>query len=244
MPKNPPWTRDELILALDLYFQVGFTSPSNIDKVTQELSDLLNQLPIHAGEFTDEKFRNSSGVYMKLCNFLSLDPNYSGKGLASVSKLDKVIWNEFSNDRSRLQKIANLIKSEYPKIPKRRSNQIDVDEDNEFEEGKIVTKLHKYRERNSKAVKSKKMAVLLKNGKLICEVCDFEFAKVYGDIGRGFAECHHTVPVSELKPDQTIKLEDLSIVCSNCHTMIHISKPMTTIKQMREIVFQMRLRIE
>jgi hypothetical protein len=34
----------------------------------------LNQLPIHAKQNLNEKFRNPKGVYMKLCNFLRLDP--------------------------------------------------------------------------------------------------------------------------------------------------------------------------
>ncbi|NQT56060.1 MAG: hypothetical protein HQ551_07510 [Desulfobacteraceae bacterium] len=39
--KNPPWTRDELILALDLYFELGGALSSANDSRVIELSDIL-----------------------------------------------------------------------------------------------------------------------------------------------------------------------------------------------------------
>ena len=71
MRRNPNWARDELILALDLYFRVNFpshTSKSNTEIV--QLSELLNALPIHAKSEQQKTFRNPNSVYMKLCNFL------------------------------------------------------------------------------------------------------------------------------------------------------------------------------
>ena len=42
------------------------------------------------------------------------------------------------------------------------------------------------------------MSVLKTKGKLLCEVCQFDFEAKYGIRGRGFIECHHTRPVAEL----------------------------------------------
>ncbi len=64
--RNPKWTRDELILALELYFRC---KPSKINKEHPEvvrLSKLLNSLPIHPQKEKYEKFRNPNGVYMNL----------------------------------------------------------------------------------------------------------------------------------------------------------------------------------
>jgi 5-methylcytosine-specific restriction protein A len=33
----------------------------------------------------------------------------------------------------------------------------------------------------------------------ICQVCDLEFSKVYGDIGLGFIHVHHVIPLMKLK---------------------------------------------
>ena len=75
MARNPKWSRDELILALELYFRVNplHTSEKNTEII--KLSDTLNELPIHPQSKHGEKFRNPAGVYMKLCNFLRFDPN-------------------------------------------------------------------------------------------------------------------------------------------------------------------------
>lgn len=78
--RNPKWTRDELILALDLYFRCDPLKTNKSDPEIIALSDLLNSLPIHPQKAEFEKFRNPNGVYMKLCNFLRLDPDYSGAG--------------------------------------------------------------------------------------------------------------------------------------------------------------------
>jgi 5-methylcytosine-specific restriction enzyme A len=57
---------------------------------------------------------------------------------------------------------------------------------------------------------------------------------VYGEIGSGFIECHHNKPISELTGEQKSKLSDLSIVCSNCHKMIHRSKPLLVVDELKK----------
>jgi 5-methylcytosine-specific restriction enzyme A len=62
-------------------------------------------------------------------------------------------------------------------------------------------------------------------GRLHCEVpgCGFEFFECYGEVGRNFAHVHHKKPLS-LAPDKgrKVSLEELAVVCPNCHAMIHI----------------------
>ncbi|MCL5037299.1 MAG: restriction endonuclease [Chloroflexi bacterium] len=100
--RNPPWTRDELILALDLYFKVNPAHISSSHPDVIRLSEVLNELPIHKVRPDSEKFRNPNSVYMKLCNFLRLDPTYHGAGLSRGSKMDIAIWDEFGNDPEQL----------------------------------------------------------------------------------------------------------------------------------------------
>ena len=87
--QNPNWTRDELILALDVYFAEDFVNnPGTIRPGLINLSTFLKSLPIHPNRAADARFRNPNNVYMKLCNYLRLDDRYSGKGLAAGSQLD------------------------------------------------------------------------------------------------------------------------------------------------------------
>jgi predicted HNH restriction endonuclease len=61
------------------------------------------------------------------------------------------------------------------------------------------------------------------DGRLLCEVpgCGFDFGAVYGELGIGFAEVHHLMPLSDLSQPVSTTLADLAVVCANCHRMIH-----------------------
>lgn len=65
--------RDELILALDLYFRHSDARGRGDHPEVVALSDLLNQLPIHPVADREADFRNPNGVAMKLGNFQALD---------------------------------------------------------------------------------------------------------------------------------------------------------------------------
>jgi 5-methylcytosine-specific restriction protein A len=236
MSKNPDWTRDELILALGLYFRAGRKQLDAAHPEVVQLSQILNRLPIHASDLREADFRNPQGVSMKLGNFLSIDPDYEGVGLKRGSKLDREVWNEFAHNIDRLKLTAASIGKNIGQIAEARATYNIGDEEEEFAEGKILTRLHKRKERNRKAIEQKKRKVLAEIGKLACEACDFDFALMYGNLGYGFAECHHTVPVSELGESHKTRLTDLAIVCANCHRMIHKSRPMMSIEQLRNLI--------
>ena len=59
---------------------------------------------------------------MKLCNFLSFDPDYHGKSLEAGSKLDEEAWNKFYPDRERLSDIATAICQNYKYLTPPKSN--------------------------------------------------------------------------------------------------------------------------
>src|SRR5947208_428970 len=109
--RNPAWSTDELILALDLYFRVPPNSTSKSNSQILELSETLNRLPIHPERPDAEKFRNPNGVYMKMCNFLRFDPNYSGVGLKAGAHKEQEVWTEFANDLPRLRQVAAAIRA-------------------------------------------------------------------------------------------------------------------------------------
>ena len=103
-------------------------------------------------------------------------------------------------------------------------------------EGRILTRLHRYRERNRKLVEQRKSKALRENVKLRCEACDFDFELRYGPRGRGFIEAHHTKALATLVENAKTKLEDLALVCANCHRMIHSQKPWLSIEELRAIL--------
>ena len=237
MAKNPKWTRDELIVALELYTRVDPVHTSEKNPKIIALSEILNSLPIHPHAVHGEKFRNANGVYMKLCNFLRLDPSYAGTGLQRGGKLEEEIWNEFAQDPVRLKSTAAAILAVAPLIPRPPDEEkLAIDEADEFPEGRLLTQLHKRCERNPAASEKKKKRVLKTTGSLSCEVCDFDFSIQYGRLGNGFAECHHRKPLAELTESRTTRLEDLAIVCANCHRMLHRARPWKTVEDLKKLI--------
>ncbi|HBF5906854.1 TPA: HNH endonuclease [Clostridioides difficile] len=116
-------------------------------------------------------------------------------------------------------------------------NDVDITEDDEgFPEGKKKLRTHICRERNYKVIKEAKKRYKDNYGKIICEVCDFDFEEVYGDIGSDFIEGHHIVPVSELEEGSTTRVEDICLVCSNCHKMLHRKRPWLKSEELKYIL--------
>ena len=70
------WTRDELMLALELYFLGPNAHGTATEAQVIELSGVLNRLPLHPRDEREKHFRNPNGVGMKLSNFLRFDPDY------------------------------------------------------------------------------------------------------------------------------------------------------------------------
>lgn len=102
------------------------------------------------------------------------------------------------------------------------------------EEGKKVIKKHMARERNPKIIKAAIRRAKQLHGKVKCEVCDFDFEATYGIYGNDFIEGHQKLPLSE-SGDSGVKtrIEDIALLCSNCHRMIHRKKEWLTVEQLK-----------
>lgn len=238
--RNPKWHRDEIILALDLYFSQDRGSVDGKNPKIIELSKTLNALPLFPDRPNEEKFRNANGVTLKLSNFMPFDPGYKGKGMTGGSKLDKEVFDEFVNQRERLKSIAAEIRSiaDSPELVK-KIYEIEEDEQTKTDsvmEGQVLYKLHKVRERDVKIVQLKKDQVFSLSGKLACEACIFEFEEFYGDIGKGYIECHHRTPLSSIKVASRTTLLDLALVCSNCHRMLHRSIDNLSVENLKTMI--------
>lgn len=104
-----------------------------------------------------------------------------------------------------------------------------------FPEGQEFERLHRARERSAALIR------LVKNlagerAQLVCQICEFDFLATYGELGRGYIEAHHTVPVSELEPGSETRPEDIALVCSNCHRMLHRRRPWLRMHELRQIL--------
>lgn len=72
-----------------------------------------------------------------------------------------------------------------------------------------------------------------------CYICGMNFEESYGEVGKGFIEVHHVVPLSQIKKEYEIDpVKDLRPLCSNCHSMVHRTTPIGDVEEMRKS-FQM-----
>lgn len=107
------WTREEIILAMDLYLQSGAVGggpiPGKTTEPVQALSALLKQLSAHPLEQQGDKYRNPDGVYLKLTNLRAVETD-GAKGMSAYSQLDAAVWREFIDDIPRLRDEAEAIR--------------------------------------------------------------------------------------------------------------------------------------
>lgn len=240
--RNPPWSRDELILAVDLYLRRRPAIPGKGSQEIAELSRVLNRLRRLTVVDARSDFRNANGVYMKLMNLRRFDPDYTsaGKvGLTRGNRDEERVWAEFAGDPARLASVAAAIREAVDLgDPQFQPVAVEDEEEGQTEapEVRLLTRLHRYRERNRELVRERKAAALRREGCLRCEACGFDFEARYGERGRGFIECHHTRPVHTLREGDRTRLEDLALVCANCHRMIHASRPWLSIEELRNLL--------
>jgi putative restriction endonuclease len=80
------WTRDELVVAFNLYCKLRFGQCHARNPHVVRLASVLGRTP--------------NAVAMKLCNFAAFDPAHQRRGvsgLANVSRGDREIWDEFNS---------------------------------------------------------------------------------------------------------------------------------------------------
>jgi len=68
-----------------------------------------------------------------------------------------------------------------------------------------------------------------------CCVCGFDFAARYGALGQGFILVHHLVPLSQIGKGYMVHpVRDLRPVCPNCHAMLHKSREVLTVDDLKK----------
>lgn len=97
---NNKWTREELILALDLYFRLPF---GRLNRSTPEVIELANLIG-----------RTNNSVALRLVNFAACDPviiNSGRTGMPGGLSICKPIWDEYAGRKEELFYDAQQIKA-------------------------------------------------------------------------------------------------------------------------------------
>ncbi len=108
------WTREELILAINLYCKLPFSKYHKGNPEVIALSKLINRTP--------------SSVALKLGNLASFDPSLKARGISgasNASKLDKEVWNEFYNNWDEVALESEILLAQ--KMEQTELKKLDID---------------------------------------------------------------------------------------------------------------------
>ncbi|RAW19639.1 restriction endonuclease [Paenibacillus taichungensis] len=152
--------------------------------------------------------------------FSSDSTKYEARGdiFYSVKGLGRGIWglNDYQNEENKNLNFTN--------------------DDSVFPEGKKKLAQHIRRERNPALINRAKELFKLKEGRVYCQSCGFDFESKYGDIGKDFIEGHHIIPISELKEGSKTRVQDIILLCSNCHSMVHRKRPWLRVDEIKTLM--------
>lgn len=99
---NNLWTRDEMILVLNLYLKIPFGKMHKGNADVIKIARLIGRTP--------------DAVALRLGNFASFDPQLKRRGISGLShggKKCEEYWNEFIHDREKLLYESELILAQY-----------------------------------------------------------------------------------------------------------------------------------
>jgi predicted HNH restriction endonuclease len=100
-------------------------------------------------------------------------------------------------------------------------------EDRTWAEGDRKKVVHLKKERSREAVKAKRAMFRDEHGKLYCERCGLDPCEEEGALGEACIEVHHVIPLAEADEAREVSLDDLQLLCANCHRIVH--------REMREV---------
>lgn len=91
MAKNNLWTREQLIMALNVYCKIPFKDVKEWHPIIKKYAPLIGRTPV--------------ALKMKIGNFGRFDPILKAKGIVGLSngsKTEESVWNEFWNNSEKL----------------------------------------------------------------------------------------------------------------------------------------------
>lgn len=150
----------------------------------------------------------------------SSNPYFTYQGNGRVKEFEdtipvKIIW-EFND--------------EIEKYPNKTTEEIDNPE--KYTEGATKQISVNVYERNPVARKK-----CIEHYGTSCFICDFNFEKSYGKMGKDFIHVHHLKELNTIGEKYEVDpIADLRPVCPNCHAMLHKRKPAYSIEEMKNLI--------
>ncbi len=212
--RNPPWTRDETIVALDVLVRNGMVQLSKHGSAVAELSRVLSAAPIHGPGSRENTFRNPSGVYRKLAHLRACEHGSVPGAVPTLAEIELV--TEFRGQSELLARTALEIREAWGATPQ----QTTPNDNGDYPEGSRKWFAHNRLERSRSLRNSILKAERQKNSALVCAACSMRTPTASVTIGDSQFEVHHRVPLAQLGSRKT-RASDVAVLCANCHRLVH-----------------------
>ena len=108
-----------------------------------------------------------------------------------------------------------------------------LEDETSYQEGQTVVRTMEQRRRSQQLVRRAKERHLAQNGRLLCEVCGFDFNHQYGV---DYIEAHHTDPIASSMEGRETTMNDLHMLCANCHRVAHLRTPPYTLAELKHML--------
>lgn len=163
-------------------------------------------------------------------------------GFTQRSKEKEKFWDLFFNGWERERSFVWQLRAELKEAleatgltgAEQYAEELPPETEGRLAEGMKKTIVVNSYERNPKARQQ-----CIDHWQAICQVCSFDFEKVYGAIGKGFIHVHHIVPISQIGEAYEIDpVKDLVPVCPNCHAMLHRESPPLGVEALRGMLME------
>ncbi|MEU4807923.1 HNH endonuclease [Nocardia fluminea] len=237
------WKPEEQILACDLLVANGWATIPESDDRTIALSARLRAQWVYAPSIP--QYRSTNSVHQKLEDLRTNRPGYPGVPKRG-GKLTPQIAAAFDKEPKKMRALAAQLWADGD-LSIATDFDSDVVDDVPIPdspsaadlvsavEGRALQRQVTVYERDPKLRAAKLKWSRKHRGSIACEVCQFDFEKVYPGHGSGYAEVHHINPLHiTQRVENTI--DDLIVLCANCHRMIHKGGRALTPHELRDIL--------
>lgn len=242
--RSADWSWPELVLACDILHLQGWERTVRADEASVgRLSSFLRALD--PGLAVSPQYRSTNSVQHKLEDMRTVHPSYRGRPTRGGALTGQVVDAYLANP-DLMHHLAQTLWSD-PKLVATAPDDVetkldtsdlaDVDAVNIASafEGAVMQRWASHRERNPRLRSAKIEQERDANGAVACHVCSFNFSTFYPNHGEDYIEVHHQVPL-HISGEVETKLDDLTLLCANCHRMIHRRKTWKTVAELRQIV--------
>ena len=212
--KTGPIELEEIITALRL-----LGGQAQAKYIKDKVTELRGGMPAHYGR--SHSYRET--IQKKIEDHCPQSDNWKPSNEPHFERVSRGVYRLIGNTEATHEALAQQIASDLEALAAEEAGL----------EGEKKARLVAYFERNP----ALRTAAVAFHG-TTCKVCGFNFEAAYGTHGRDYIEVHHLVPISTLpEPSSINPRTDLTVLCSNCHRMIHRRREaLLSIEELRGIL--------